>query len=115
MPRNNDFIMEVEQRIAKRVNEARLMAGWNHGKLANHLGVTHQQAKKYMDGSNRISAGKLHFIAKALRLPITYFFEEHEEDRILPLKLTRNFSKLSQKQQERVMNIIEEIVKTSEE
>ncbi len=115
MPRKMDFVIEVEQRIARKANEARLMAGWSNETLAGYLGVSHQQAKKYMDGSNRITAGKLFFIAKALKLPMSYFFEENDEERVLPLRLTKYFAKLSPKQQDHVVGIVENIVKTKGE
>lgn len=115
MPRNNEFITEVEKRIARKANEARLMAGWSNETLAGYLGVSHQQAKKYMDGSNRITAGRLFFMAKALELPISDFFEETKGSRELPLKLARLYSKLNSKQKEHVIGIIENIVKTTGE
>ena len=44
-------------------------------KLAEALGLTFQQVQKYERGSNRISASKLFEIAKALQVPIGWFFE----------------------------------------
>ena len=43
--------------------------------LAEALGLTFQQVQKYERGSNRISASKLFEIAKALQVPIGWFFE----------------------------------------
>ena len=44
-------------------------------KLAEALGLTFQQVQKYERGSNRISASKLFEIARALQVPIGWFFE----------------------------------------
>jgi len=44
-------------------------------KLADSLGLTFQQVQKYERGANRISASKLYEIARALRVPIAWFFE----------------------------------------
>ena len=47
----------------------------SQGKLGEHLKLTFQQIQKYETGTNRISAGLLPYIAKALGVTITYFFE----------------------------------------
>ncbi len=117
MPRKNDFIDEVEKLISARVNEARLMAGWSNQDLAKHIGVTHQQAAKYCDGSNRITAGKLHFIAKALKLPIDYFYENGkgvDDTRAVYLKLFKNFAKLPKRQQDLISDIVHSITKITQ-
>src|SRR5271170_2236566 len=44
-------------------------------KLAESLGLTFQQVQKYERGANRISASKLYEIARALRAPVSYFFD----------------------------------------
>jgi transcriptional regulator with XRE-family HTH domain len=44
-------------------------------KLADALGLTFQQVQKYERGANRISASKLYEIARALHVPIGWFFE----------------------------------------
>jgi transcriptional regulator with XRE-family HTH domain len=44
-------------------------------KLAEALGLTFQQVQKYERGANRISASKLYEIARALNVPIGWFFE----------------------------------------
>jgi transcriptional regulator with XRE-family HTH domain len=43
--------------------------------LAEALGITFQQVQKYEKGVNRVAASRLHDIAQALDVPITYFFE----------------------------------------
>jgi transcriptional regulator with XRE-family HTH domain len=97
MPRKMDFVEEVERRISARVEEARIMAGWSNKELGSKLGVTHQQAGKYCNGSNRITAGKLYFIAKELKLPMSYFFDDSIDDsKALYFK---DFAKLTIKQQ----------------
>jgi len=44
-------------------------------RLAEALGLTFQQVQKYERGANRISASKLYEIARALQVPIGWFFE----------------------------------------
>lgn len=43
-------------------------------KLANYLGVSFQQIQKYENGTNRIAAGRLEQISKALDAPLTFFY-----------------------------------------
>ncbi|MEQ1782270.1 MAG: helix-turn-helix transcriptional regulator [Hyphomonadaceae bacterium] len=43
--------------------------------LAERVGVTFQQVQKYENGKNRVSAGRLDEIAKALGVTIQFFYE----------------------------------------
>ncbi len=43
--------------------------------LAERVGVTFQQVQKYENGKNRVSAGRLYEIAKALGVTIPFFYE----------------------------------------
>jgi transcriptional regulator with XRE-family HTH domain len=47
----------------------------SQGKLGGHLRLTFQQVQKYENDTNRISAGLLPHIAKALGVTIAYFFD----------------------------------------
>jgi transcriptional regulator with XRE-family HTH domain len=49
--------------------------------LADRVGVTLQQLKKYEKGTNRIGAGRLEWIAEALDVPITFFFDSPSRER----------------------------------
>ena len=49
-------------------------------KLGDAVGVTFQQIQKYENGVNRIGPGRLHAIAKHLKVPVTYFFEGAEKN-----------------------------------
>ena len=51
------------------------MLGLTQQQVAGMLGVTCQQAQKYETGANRISAGRLHQLARALGVDIGYFYE----------------------------------------
>lgn len=113
MPRNNDYITAVEKKISQRLNEARLAAGMSALDLSKEISCTHQQASKYLNGKNRISAGRLYFIAKVLKLPISYFFDEKPESlsttRVLYLKVLKKFSKLNKAKQQAVSNLMDEM------
>jgi transcriptional regulator with XRE-family HTH domain len=57
------------------------MSGLTQQALADLIGVTYQQAHKYENGVNRISAGRLYMIARVLGVDVGYFFEGLQGDR----------------------------------
>ncbi len=61
----------VGHRLRARRRELRL----SQDKLAERLGVTFQQVQKYERGANRISAGRLYELARALETTIPYFYQ----------------------------------------
>src|SRR5262249_55213135 len=95
----------------RRIRERRIMLGLTQQRLAEMIGVTYQQAHKYERGINRVSAGRLFEIARALSAPITYFYEGIREERprqITPqqrmqLEIARSFAEIrNEKHQEAV-------------
>lgn len=44
-------------------------------RLGGLLGITFQQLQKYENGTNRISAERLHYVAHILNVPFEYFIE----------------------------------------
>jgi len=61
--------------VGKRVRARRGVLGLTQGTLAAELGLTFQQVQKYEKGVNRISASRLHDLARVLRVPIEFFFQ----------------------------------------
>jgi transcriptional regulator with XRE-family HTH domain len=61
--------------VGSRVRFRRTEIGLTQQALAAKLDVTFQQVQKYEKGTNRIGAGRLQEVAKALGVPITYFFQ----------------------------------------
>jgi transcriptional regulator with XRE-family HTH domain len=59
---------DVDRRLAARIRKRRLEAGLSQVQLAGRLGVTFQQVQKYENGKNRISAGRLLAICRALEV-----------------------------------------------
>lgn len=104
MARKVPTIVALDEKIGTMIRELRIAAGMSRQQLAETIGVTHQQLKKYEDGANRISAGRLYFIATSLNKAISYFFDESAqgESGNLPadhqrmcIELTRNFMRIS--------------------
>lgn len=56
--------------ISRRIAYWRQVRGWSQGRLGNALGVTFQQIQKYEQGVNRVGAGRLVKIARALDVPL---------------------------------------------
>src|SRR5690242_8724440 len=65
---------EVDRHVGARVRERRLALGLTQQQLAELVGTTYQQAHKYEKGVNRISAGRLQAVARALGVGPGYFF-----------------------------------------
>ncbi len=104
MPRHSDFIIQIDSHIGQRIHELRISMGLSRQQLASQIGVTHQQLQKYEKGTNRISVGRLIFIAKVLKEPLTYFLQDlgNIEEVIPPtqhqrmcIEIARSFMKIS--------------------
>ena len=104
----------ADDHIGGRIRERRIMLGLTQHQLAEMIGVTYQQAHKYEHGVNRVSAGRLFEIARALSTPITYFYEgigKESPRQITPhqrmqLEIARNFAEIrNEKHQEAISHL----------
>ncbi|MFN4087619.1 MAG: helix-turn-helix domain-containing protein [Alphaproteobacteria bacterium] len=66
----------IDIHVGARVRQRRTLLGMSQEKLADALGLTFQQVQKYERGANRIGAGRLYELSRALDVPVSYFFEE---------------------------------------
>ena len=80
-PKRGRSTAAIDDHVGSRIRERRIMLGLTQQQLAEMIGVTYQQAHKYERGINRVSAGRLFEIARALSAPITYFYEGIGEGR----------------------------------
>jgi transcriptional regulator with XRE-family HTH domain len=82
------------------------MLGLTQEHLASALEISYQQVQKYETGANRVSAGRLYEIARALEIEVAYFFEGMSPDTEsgpMPhggrnrstIELVRNFAEIS--------------------
>ena len=69
----------VDVYVGNRIRMRRLMLRISQEKLAQTLGITFQQVQKYEQGYNRVSASRLWDFAKILRVPVTFFFDDMDE------------------------------------
>jgi transcriptional regulator with XRE-family HTH domain len=90
---------DADRHVGLRMRERRIMLGLTQQEMAELIGVTYQQAHKYERGINRVAAGRLYHIARALGVEVGYFFEglgRDNEAKAAPrqrllLELGRNF------------------------
>ena len=104
---------DVDRHVGARMRERRIMLGLTQQQMADLIGVTYQQAHKYEKGVNRVAAGRLYDIARALGVNVSYFFEGLNSDetfdatpqqRIL-LELARNFIGIPRRHQEALCSL----------
>jgi transcriptional regulator with XRE-family HTH domain len=70
-----EVLNSIDKHVGSRARMRRNMLGMSQEKLADELGITFQQVQKYEKGANRISASRLHDMARILRIPVPFFFE----------------------------------------
>ena len=117
-PKRGQSTATIDGRVGGRIRERRIMLGLTQQQLAEMIGVRYQQAHKYERGINRVSAGRLFEIARALSAPITYFYEGIGEGprEIMPhqrmlLEIARNFAEIrNEKHQEAVSQLARALV-----
>lgn len=61
--------------VGKKLKERRDKLLLSQGDLAEMVGISYQQVQKYEKGENKIPAGRLYQLAKALKVTPDYFFE----------------------------------------
>ncbi|MGH7006797.1 MAG: helix-turn-helix domain-containing protein [Stellaceae bacterium] len=66
----------IDVHVGARVRLRRTLLGMSQEKLGQAIGLTFQQVQKYERGTNRIGASRLHELAQALEVPVSYFFAE---------------------------------------
>lgn len=69
--------------IGARLKELRLRRGMTQEQLAVLVGVQYQQIQQYESGSSKMSTDRLQMVAGALDVPVSYFFDECEDERAL--------------------------------
>jgi transcriptional regulator with XRE-family HTH domain len=102
----------IDNHVGERIRERRIMLGLTQQQLAKTLGVTYQQTHKYEHGFNRVSAGRLYEIARALDVPVTYFYEgvaDEKPSQLAPhqrtlLEVARNFTAIENEKHQEALN-----------
>tara|TARA_A100001015_G_scaffold75948_1_gene84323 strand:- start:29 stop:397 length:369 start_codon:yes stop_codon:yes gene_type:complete len=104
--------------MGKKLRMRRLSLGLTQTKVANAINVTFQQIQKYEKGTNGVSSSRLMQLASFLKVPVNYFYEDYPENKsgeTIPQDETQDlnysflvkiFSKLSQTQKAKVVQIL---------
>ena len=108
--------------LGSKLRMRRLALGLTQTKVAQAINVTFQQIQKYEKGTNGISSLRIMQLGNILKVPVIYFFEDYpeysnvvkdstgkesagEEDLNYSF-LAKLFSSLSDKQKEKVLQIL---------
>jgi len=65
----------IDQHVGARLRLRRTVLGLSQETVARAVGITFQQLQKYETGQNRISASRLHAVAKLLDFAIPFVFD----------------------------------------
>ncbi len=66
----------IDIHVGARFRLRRTLLGMSQERLGDALGLTFQQVQKYERGANRVGASRLFELAKALSVPVSYFFDD---------------------------------------
>jgi transcriptional regulator with XRE-family HTH domain len=123
MARSSKEVDTFNKFIGNKIFSLRLGKGISRQELSKSIGVTHQQLQKYEKGENRVSAGRLILVAKALDVIPAYFYEEFEiandqelvtQHQRMCLEISRNFMKITNPEYQTAINtFVKTIAKAS--
>lgn len=66
----------MDVHVGTRLRERRLQLGMTQEQLADSVGLTFQQIQKYERGVNRMGASRLWEVARALDVPLEFFYRD---------------------------------------
>jgi len=78
------MVNDIDVHLGKRLRRRRRLLSLTQQQLASAVGVRFQQIQKYECGANKISAARLWSLARALDVPVAYFYEGLAEPRAEP-------------------------------
>ena len=104
--------------LGSKLRMKRLALGLTQTKVAQAINVTFQQIQKYEKGTNGISSLRIMQLAKFLKVPVVYFFEDYpgynttiDSDKVESPDLNYSFlaklfSNLSDQQKEKIFQVL---------
>lgn len=66
---------EIDLHVGRRLRRRRRLLGLTQQQLGATVGIRFQQIQKYESGANRLSAARLFELARALDVPVQYFYD----------------------------------------
>lgn len=70
----------IDVHVGERIRLRRTVLRLTQQDLAQSIGISFQQLQKYERGTNRVSASRLFDISMQLSVPISFFFDDLDED-----------------------------------
>ena len=70
--------LRVDRHVGERIRHRRAEMGLTQEDLGRVLEISYQQIQKYETGANRISAGRLFEVSRALTVEVSYFFDDYD-------------------------------------
>ena len=70
---------ETDLYVSRRLRRRRRLLGMTQQELAVQVGVRFQQIQKYECGANRMTSSRLYDLARAMNVPVQYFFDGLDE------------------------------------
>lgn len=70
----------IDVHVGERIRLRRTVLRLTQQDLAQSIGISFQQLQKYERGTNRVSASRLFDISTQLGVPISFFFDDMDED-----------------------------------
>lgn len=70
----------IDKLVSRKLKMRRMMLGLSQEEVGQAVDVSIQQIQKYEKARNRIASGKLFTLAKFLKVPINYFFENSNDN-----------------------------------
>jgi len=69
-------IHPVDMHVGMRLRQRRLLLGVSQSKLGAAVALSFQRVQKYERGTNRMGSSRLFEFARALDVPVSYFFDD---------------------------------------
>ncbi len=69
----------VDIHVGARLRLRRTLLGISQEKLGESVGLTFQQIQKYERGANRVGASRLYEFSRVLDVPVSFFFDDMNE------------------------------------
>src|SRR3954471_17586644 len=73
--RNTGASQAANEHIGERIRLRRTLLGLSQSELGKALGLSFQQLQKYERGASAIGAGQLREVARALDVPVSFFYD----------------------------------------
>lgn len=73
---------ETDLYVSRRLRRRRRLLGMTQQELAVQVGVRFQQIQKYECGANRMTSSRLYDLARAMNVPVQYFFDGLDEQMV---------------------------------